>query len=63
MALCNAVDRTVLSDRLPYPYTEAVQQTCGIAFGELGLGRITATVFERKGQMQNPVFKSKIMNT
>jgi len=23
MALCNAVDRTYLSDRLPYPYTEA----------------------------------------
>ena len=23
MALCNAVDRTFLSDRLPYPYTEA----------------------------------------
>ncbi len=22
MALCNAVDRTFLSDRLPYPYTE-----------------------------------------
>ena len=24
IALCNAVDRTFLSDRLPYPYTEAV---------------------------------------
>ena len=23
MTLCNAVDRTFLSDRLPYPYTEA----------------------------------------
>ena len=23
MALCNAVDRTFLSDRMPYPYTEA----------------------------------------
>ena len=23
MALCNAADRTFLSDRLPYPYTEA----------------------------------------
>ena len=23
MALCNAVDRTFLSDRLPYPYTDA----------------------------------------
>ena len=23
MAVCNAVDRTFLSDRLPYPYTEA----------------------------------------
>ena len=23
MALCNAIDRTFLSDRLPYPYTEA----------------------------------------
>lgn len=23
MSLCNAVDRTFLSDRLPYPYTEA----------------------------------------
>ena len=23
MALCNAVDRTFLSDRLPYPYDEA----------------------------------------
>lgn len=23
IALCNAVDRTFLSDRLPYPYTEA----------------------------------------
>ena len=23
MELCNAVDRTSLSDRLPYPYTEA----------------------------------------
>ena len=23
MALCNAVDRTFLSNRLPYPYTEA----------------------------------------
>ena len=23
MALCNAVDRTFLSDRLPYPYSEA----------------------------------------
>ena len=23
MSLCNAVDRTYLSDRLPYPYTEA----------------------------------------
>ena len=23
IALCNAVDRTYLSDRLPYPYTEA----------------------------------------
>ena len=23
MALCNAVDRTFLSDRLPNPYTEA----------------------------------------
>ena len=110
MALCNAVDRTFLSDRLPNPYTEAdadwwlgmvaenegkegvwraiwangqlvgsisverkddkgsnigdlgymiltpwwskgigteaVRQICGIAREELGLGRISATVFE-----------------
>ena len=110
MALCNAVDRTFLSDRLPEPYTEAdadwwlgmvaenegkegvwrsiraneqlvgsisverktgeernigelgymiltpwwskgigteaVRQMCEIAFKELGLERITATVFE-----------------
>ena len=110
MALCNAVDRTYLSDRLPYPYTEAdadwwlgmvaenegkegvwrslwadgnlvgsisverkdgdennvgdlgymiltswwskgigteaVRQICGIAREELGLERISATVFE-----------------
>ncbi len=110
MALCNAVDRTFLSDRLPNPYTEAdadwwlrmvagnegkegvwrsiradgqlvgsisverkedsgqvigeigymiltpfwsqgigteaVRQMCRIAFAELGLERITATVFE-----------------
>ena len=110
IALCNAVDRTFLSDRLPEPYTEAdanwwlgmvaesegkegvwrsiwadgdlvgsisverkdgdenkvgelgymiltpwwskgigteaVRQICGIAREELGLGRISATVFE-----------------
>ena len=110
IALCNAVDRTFLSDRLPYPYTdadadwwlgmvagndgkegvwraivvdgqvvgsisvermanenrsvgsigymfltpwwskgigtEAVRQMCGIAREELGLERISATVFE-----------------
>ena len=110
MALCNAIDRTFLSDRLPYPYTEAdadwwlgmveendgkegvwrslwadgnlvgsisverkdgdennigdlgymiltswwskgigteaVRQICGIAREELGLERISATVFE-----------------
>jgi hypothetical protein len=46
MALCNAVDRTFLSDRLPNPYTEAVRQICKIAFQELALERITATVFE-----------------
>ena len=110
MALCNAVDRTFLSDRLPEPYaeadadwwlgmvagnegkegvwrsiwtdgqlvgsisverkagegrnigelgymiltpwwskgigTEAVRQMCGIAFEELGLEQISATVFE-----------------
>ena len=110
MALCNAADRTFLSDRLPEPYTEAdadwwlgmvaenegkegvwqsiwangqlvgsisverktgeersigelgymiltpwwwkgigteaVRQMCGIAFEELGLERISATVFE-----------------
>ena len=110
VTLCNAVDRTFLSDRLPYPYTEAdadwwlgmvaenegkdgvwhsicaegqlvgsisverkdgdehnigdlgymiltpwwskdigteaVRQMCGIAFEELELERITATVFD-----------------
>ena len=40
IALCNAVDRTFLSDRLPYPYTEAVRQICRIAFRELALGQI-----------------------
>ena len=79
MALCNAVDRTFLSDQLPNPYTEAdadwwlrmvtenegkegvwrsiwadgqgigteaVRQMCGIAFKELGIDCIEASVFE-----------------
>ena len=45
MALCNAVDRTFLSDRLPNPYTEAVRQICEIAFQEMALEQIIGQVF------------------
>ncbi len=47
MALCNAVDRTFLSDRLPNPYTEAVRQISEIAFQELALDQIIGQVFPK----------------
>ena len=52
-ALCNAVDRSFLSDRLPYPYTEEdakawlnmVAQNDS-AFRDLSIERITANIFQ-----------------
>ena len=44
MALCNAVNRTFLSDRLPYPYTEADAWVFGEGAAQEGDKDLEATV-------------------